>query len=360
MAPRHEQAKARLVDAIVRGDFAVGAFLPPVEELAPQLQHTQATVRQALVELADDHIVRRIQGKGTQVVRLPRLGRVALLLADDAHLNGLIAEPIYSALHGLGYDVEVVPFSRDPQTLAEHCTRLRAGSNKADFLIALEPPLQRDGSSARYWEVVEQFPHRVYYALSPRSQDPGGHWVSPDHTHAARQVVDHLLSLGHRRIAAPLPHSGYWEDEVGRTTQHLVEVAGGTFVPTPFLDRHPEQIEPTLIKNEVTAYWASLDHDAMFVMHRLLRHGIHVPEDFSVIGRNDTPWTGQCLSPLTTVSLNPPGVVQAVTDAIQSLANNGQHTRGSTTLVKPELVVRGSTGPVRHVQVERATVHVAE
>ncbi|MFW6038930.1 MAG: substrate-binding domain-containing protein [bacterium] len=344
MTALYEQAKAKVLDSIARGEYPVGEFLPPVEELAPQLQHTEATVRKALVELAEERVVRRIRRKGTQVVRLPRLGRVALLLGHDAHLNGLVAEPIYTALYAAGYDVEMVPHASPHAALAEHCTRLRTGSSKADYLVALEPPLQRDSSNVRYWEALEQFPNRVYFALSPRPLDAGAHWISPDHTHAARQVVDHLLKLGHRRIAAPIPGKGGWEDEVGRTTQHLVEVAGGTFLPTPFLGLHVDQVKPLLIDRGVTAYWAILDHNAMIVMNQLLRHGARVPEACSVVGRNDTPWSAQCAAPLTTVSLNPPAIVQAVTDAIQSLTTNGKATRGGTTLVKPKLIMRESTG----------------
>ncbi|MFW6058921.1 MAG: substrate-binding domain-containing protein [Phycisphaeraceae bacterium] len=340
-----EQAKTKVLDLISRGEFPVGEFLPRVDELAPRLQHTEATMRKALVELAEEHVVRRIRHKGTQVVRLPRQGRVALLLGHDPHLNSLVAEPIYTALYAAGYDIEMVPYTSQPAALAEHCARLRAGSNKADYLVALESPLQGDSTNTRYWEALEQFPHRVYFAMSTRPLDAGAHWISPDHTHAARQVVDHLLSLGHRRIAAPIPGRGKWEDELGRTIQHLVEVAGGTFVPTPFLGLHVDQIEPLLIEQGVTAYWAILDHNAMIVMNQLLRHGVRVPEDFSVVGRNDTPWSAQCAAPLTTVSLNPPAIARAVTEAVQSLTANGKTTRGDTTLVKPELIVRQSTGP---------------
>ncbi|MFW6039211.1 MAG: substrate-binding domain-containing protein [bacterium] len=342
MTALYEQAKAKLAEAIAQGDYPVGSFLPPVEELAPQLQHSQATLRKALVELAEDHVLHRIQGKGTQVARLPRLGRVALMLADDAHINGLVAEPIYSALHHIGYDVEMVPHTANPQTLTERCTRLRAGSNKADHVVALEPPSERD-ASAEYWAAIERFPHRVYFALSPHSQDTGGHWVSLDHTEAARQVVDHLLALGHRRIAAPIPGHGSWADEVGNTTRHLVEVAGAEFVSTPFLGDCTDQIKPMLIDNGVTAYWSMLDYWAMLVMNHLLRLGVRVPEEMSIVGRNDTPWSGQCTSQLTTVSLNPPGIAQAVTRAIRSLTSNGKATRGGTTLVEPRLLVREST-----------------
>lgn len=63
--PLYAQVKELLVRDIVEGRWLAGAILPSEFELAAEFGVSQGTIRKALDELSDEHIVFRRQGKGT-------------------------------------------------------------------------------------------------------------------------------------------------------------------------------------------------------------------------------------------------------------------------------------------------------
>jgi len=71
-----------------------------------------------------------------------------------------------------------------------------------------------------------------------------------------------------------------------------------------------------------------------------------VPQDVSIVGRNDTPWSRECTPLLTTVSLNPEGTAAALLDCLEKQRlHPGSIPFGSVIRVLPKLMVRESTGP---------------
>jgi DNA-binding FadR family transcriptional regulator len=61
----------RVVEGILRGDFATGGKLPPEDELAGLFGVSRPTVRVALARLRSDGVIESRRGSGSHVVRLP-------------------------------------------------------------------------------------------------------------------------------------------------------------------------------------------------------------------------------------------------------------------------------------------------
>lgn len=94
-----------LVDAIQRGVFVPGARLPSEHDLARQLQVSRGTLREALLSLDRDGVVRRRPGDGTYVIGRPV--HINGGLQDFAGLNVFLAE------HGFPTEVRDVVFATD-------------------------------------------------------------------------------------------------------------------------------------------------------------------------------------------------------------------------------------------------------
>jgi DNA-binding FadR family transcriptional regulator len=62
---------ARVVEAILRGDFAHGGKLPPEGELASRFGVSRPTVREALARLRSDGVIESRRGSGSHLVRRP-------------------------------------------------------------------------------------------------------------------------------------------------------------------------------------------------------------------------------------------------------------------------------------------------
>jgi DNA-binding LacI/PurR family transcriptional regulator len=174
-----------------------------------------------------------------------------------------------------------------------------------------------------------------------RSSDDGG----------AGLVVDHLVALGHRRLAhvdggSTLPSTerrrGFRRSlgrhglaEVAVLTGGNDEAAGG---------RAAEQL---LAAAELpTAVSAYNDQVAVGLVERLGRAGVRVPADVSVAGYDDTAFAALLAIDLTSVNQDAQAqAAGAVEAAVERL--DGGRTTSLDRVFEPRLVVRGSTAPPR-------------
>ncbi len=354
MASLAEQVAETILQGLRQGEFAVGELLPVSAVLAQRVGCSVATVHRALTDLARAGVVRRIRRKGTILLRVPQLEfpRVCLLQGHDAHANGLLTEPIFTALTEAGCEVDVVPLSANLAMTVERCEQLRDPPQARTILVSLFNPHPQAKEQVRAWQRLgKAYPKRVRFADFPDPKgDPQACWVGIDQPAEVRVAMEHLLQLGHRRIAVaagiqPNEYSPVRDD--AEMCRHIVELFGGTFVPVYFCgDAYRAKLPELFRKHGVTAYWAITDNEALHAVNELHRAGFDVPGDISVMGRNDTPWCSQVTPPLTSISWNPPGVATAVASAAATLAGEAPLPESRVALVKPILVARQSTGPV--------------
>lgn len=82
--PRYVQVCKALLDAIGRGEYAVGALLPPEAVLCDQYSVSRTTVREALRQLSEQGVVDKLHGIGTVVKNTePRSNYVVAVNAPD-------------------------------------------------------------------------------------------------------------------------------------------------------------------------------------------------------------------------------------------------------------------------------------
>lgn len=178
-------------------------------------------------------------------------------------------------------------------------------------------------------------------------------FFSADDVAGVDQAVAHLVSLGHRRIglavgqdwhvvsdrlvegyrAAMRRHLGMRIDEA--MIEHtLPSVEGGA------------QAAGRLVGRGATGVVCASDAMALGAVRAVRAQGLEVPGDVSVIGRGDHRTMTFTDPPLTT--LRQPTVAAARAAAEMLLARiGGRPARAGEFLFRPELVVRGTTGPQR-------------
>jgi len=177
--------------------------------------------------------------------------------------------------------------------------------------------------------------------------------VDTDFEQTARLALEHLLALGHRRIAylaEPLEF-GYSAirlrayrallREYGlEENADLVAETDGTEAGTV------RALEALWSKGEPITAIITHDIPALTVLQTLKSWGLRVPEDVSVIGCSDSPLAALADPPLTTINLHVDRIAEA---AAEALARRLQEPEAPPvyTLIPARLVVRGSTGPCR-------------
>ena len=176
--------------------------------------------------------------------------------------------------------------------------------------------------------------------------------VSAAHTTGADQAMQHLLALGHRRIAAITGPRG-WIATEDRRRGYLAALAGAGVVPDPALVLESnfeiaggiDAVNRLLDLDEPpTAIFAFNDNLAIGVIHAARARGIRVPEELSVVGFDDVEHATIVFPSLTTVRQP---LAEMGRTAVSLLTRLLARQRVETLRIElgTRLVVRESTAP---------------
>ncbi|GGF19599.1 LacI family DNA-binding transcriptional regulator [Subtercola lobariae] len=167
------------------------------------------------------------------------------------------------------------------------------------------------------------------------------------------QAVEHLISLGHRKIAyisgpeTSWPNEGRWRAFVRATERHGVEPQRiGPFSPKKAAGAAAAD---AALNSGVTACVAFNDLLAIGMLMRLRERGVSVPEQLSIVGCDDIFGADFCNPPLTTLTapIEQAGrvAVSMLLARLDSTTVSGMRDRAT---LPTHLTVRASTGPVPH------------
>ncbi|MBD1542946.1 LacI family DNA-binding transcriptional regulator [Arthrobacter sp. UC242_113] len=167
-----------------------------------------------------------------------------------------------------------------------------------------------------------------------------------DQKRGAELAVGHLIEQGHRRIghiAGPQD----WIDAVARAEgwSAALRAAGlddNLVVEGDWSAGSGYEIGRKLAaERTATALFVGNDQMSLGLLRAFSEAGVRVPEDVSVVGFDDQPESGYFTPPLTTVRQDFEELGRRCMDLMLSAIEKGDTV--STTVVEPELVVRGST-----------------
>lgn len=255
-------------------------------------------------------------------------------------------------------------------TLAQHgltpvlCTQTVGGMSEADYLDLLfeqkvSGVLFAGGAYSGTQGAHEHY-HRLIERQLPTVLVNGGTdalpfpRVSCDDAVAADQAVSHLISLGHTRVGMVLGPADHVPSIRKLAAARTTLAAAGLDLPDDRIEHAMHSLEGgqaatgRLIRRGVTGVVCASDPMALGAIRAAKRAGLAVPRDFSVVGYDDSTLMS-CTEPaLTTVRQPIEAMGKASVDLLVQLMGNGREwgAEPEELLFEPELVVRGSTGPV--------------
>lgn len=169
----------------------------------------------------------------------------------------------------------------------------------------------------------------------------------------ARLGVEHLLGLGHRRIATvtgPLGNLdaqqrllGYRDAlrDVGLSPDPRLEFEGA-FTESSGFDAGDALLD---LSPPPTAVFCANDYMAVGLMGRLQEAGIRVPEALSVVGFDDIAMARYLTPALTTVHVDTHELGARAVRLLLELLADGRRRPGEAEILQGSLVVRASSGP---------------
>ncbi|SNR40620.1 transcriptional regulator, LacI family [Haloechinothrix alba] len=191
-------------------------------------------------------------------------------------------------------------------------------------------------------------------AVSTRATGAGVDLVHSAEAKGVRQALDHLITLGHKKIVHIDGGDGAGSTERRRAYRAAMRKHNLAECARVIPGDHTEQAgvrgaELMLSEGELpTAVLASNDRCALGLLDALRRAGVRVPDDASVVGYDDSHVATLSYIDLTTVHQDVEGIAQrAVRAVVERIEEPGSDPR--EFVLEPSLVVRGTTAPPRSV-----------
>ena len=181
--------------------------------------------------------------------------------------------------------------------------------------------------------------------------------VETDEEQATAVVADHLLNLGHRRIACLSSRetpSQTWAVKRRGSFEQAVSSCPDAVVKSWRLNAQGSnglEVAREVLTDELrpTAVFAVSDHEAAFVHQAAGELGITVPDDLSIVGFADLDFAATMNPPLTTMRQKPHEIgrlaSKLIMDRIDGIISNDSPT---TIKVAAELIIRNSTAKRRN------------
>lgn len=261
---------------------------------------------------------------------------------------GEILQGIEDAVKDAGYGIFIASSFMNPkheksiiQAFSEH---------RVDGVIIGSVPVNQES-----YNLLDQYgiPAVVINNQSHRNHK---YTISHDDFYGAQQVTRHLLDLGHQRIAyIGNKRASKINNNRLRGLKHEFLAADLAFNPDFALHQPGGEIEDgftgieELLKKQadISAVFCFNDLTAIGALHYLIRNGIRVPEDISIVGFDNIRYSAYTNPPLTTFDQPKRSIgteaAKMLMDLVKQTVSGEPNDHPMSKLMRGQLLVREST-----------------
>jgi len=285
------QFKVRLQEVALESGYSIGTVSRALSSPGTLSSSTVAHVRE---------VAERLGYRPNMVARALKMGESKCIYVICPRISCFFPEiirGIEGAALEFGYSILIVHTERDPELEVRYVQEISAG--RADGALLLSMPRLDSKFFQR-----EAFPPIVSVLDSlGRDNIPS---VRIDHARGAEQAVEHLVALGHRRIAhitGDLSVSLVRERQRGFVEAMTRAGLEPLCIPATFSSEAGQTAMAELLSRtqKPTAIFAGNDEIATGAMAAIRGAGLKVPEDISVVGHDDQPLSRLYDPQITTV-----------------------------------------------------------
>jgi DNA-binding LacI/PurR family transcriptional regulator len=295
---------------------------------------TRERVRRAADEIGyrPDPRARRLRQHRTKLIG------VTFAAGQEFHAD--LVDGVYAAAEEIGYDVVlsgVTPHRDEPRAVRTLI------DDRCEGVVLIGPRM-----AAR--DLVDLAGRVPTVALARRIR--GVDAVRSDDTAGAAMAVDHLHGLGHREIVFLDGGRAPGAAERRRGYRRAMDDAAlrERTLPGGLTEREGAAAAAAMLTSQAlpTAVIAFNDRCALGVLDVLIRAGVTVPQQVSIVGFDDSPLAGLAHIDLTTIGQDSAGLARAAVARLVGRLDNTPTDGGVVDVVRrPSLIVRGSTAPPR-------------
>ncbi|MCW8130494.1 MAG: GntR family transcriptional regulator [Planctomycetota bacterium] len=357
--PKYRQLADQLEEQIRRGDGEVGKRFLSEREIIRQSGVSIITVRQALDTLTRKGLLRREPGIGTFLVRREPIAsdvkRVALIVfslavemrAGYGFIYSEWMKSLLAELKQCDQRLELLDLAPDMDTRAQLLQYVEEAGQWSGFVFGAGFPYMKDALKLM---ADRRIPHVV---LDDFPWLPEANAVYADHVRAGELATEHLLALGHRRIA----FAGSLNEERHRGYQQALRRAGIEPIEAYALnDRSSGMVSAwdngaraaqhfLALPEPPTAIFTSNDARALGVLRYAQEKGLCVPRDLSVVGVDEMPEGAASEPALTTIRWPWTEMGRRGAQELLAWIRDGGAYAPKQVALEPALIAKQSSGP---------------
>ncbi len=319
--PKYEQLRVRLVADVTSGKLRPGDVLPPEPVIAEQMNVARSTVRQALAQMERKGLLRRVRGKGTFIhedahtLLRSGLDAFALILPDTqgGFYPSLLAG-FEAAAGNLRSQVLVINTRNNAYRQADGILQL---IDKKVAGVALVPTLS---PATPAYQVRQLQHHHIPVVLCHRPvEGVRAPLLAFNGRAVGRLAGEAMVRKGHRKVAFI---SSFHSDVASRYEAGLrgaLEHAGASLPETrviyletdDYMDlaEYDQRIDRAIAKLQAqaeppTALYTTFDDLTEMVFLQLIRRGISVPEQMSLMSFGGAARIGPVQQQLSAITVD--------------------------------------------------------
>lgn len=309
---------AHFREGILSGALPVGSRIPNELELAQENHISRGTVRQALNILVNEGLLERTPGRGTFVRQPPQpatpgpkvgLKKIGLLLSQPVFQISIdILLGVEQIAKARGYELSLTYTEESQFQQDRDIERLR--QNEVAGLIVL-PLSNPDPSEALKQVVADKVPLVLVDRYIPELDTD---YVVSDNAGGAYRATEHLIILGHSRIAFAYSNAADFQTTSVRdrwrgyrqALEHYNLPYDESLVfpdlPLPLSGGRNEYDHVLLRPDRPRAIFAVNDSVALGLLQAAQRNDLKIPEELALVGFDDLTFAAYLTPPLTTVA----------------------------------------------------------
>jgi DNA-binding LacI/PurR family transcriptional regulator len=259
----------------------------------------------------------------------------------DDPFNGEVVAGIEEVANGYGYSVILATSQADPER--EMKVVRSFGERRVDGILVASSRL-----GANYLTLLSEL-HVPVVLLNNQHPSDFVYSIAIDNVDGGYQAAQHLIELGHRKIAYIGDQSGLQSDAERRSGFKKALRKAGLTAPAEYLTRGDgrtsggrscAQLLLTL-PDRPTAIFCYNDMTALGAMEAAAEQNLVVGRDLSIVGFDDLFFASFLQPPLTTIRQPKKELGRRATELLMTLLKGGQAER--TVVMKGELIARGSS-----------------
>ncbi len=356
MAQLAETISRKIHEEIAAGTYGPRGKIPSERELEQKYRVSRVTVSRALARLQACGLVERRRGSGTFVIEsLQNVSptRTSRKLVAYISSGAKVRGDVYVSS---GHEGMCNELNKNGQDLIT-----RFYYSEEDYLAELASLADSSFDAALIWHraskegdrLLQQLKRQVRFVLlDTYSDELSCDYVITDNAYGAKQMVKHLVSLGHQDIVYVTKRVAGLTSLESRQAGFVQEMLASGLPLTHELiwtfdetdDDALERVVDSILacQRRPTAIFVANDLHAFDLYHILKKRGLRVPDDISLAGFDDIDRSKHFEVPLTTIAQDFYEMGRTAALIVQKQPQERESELFYQISIKPSLVVRDS------------------